>query len=44
MTTRGRSGLELWLDDPEGDEGPTPVTSHPVFAKVAPPQFYENGT
>ncbi|MGI5186525.1 hypothetical protein ACQEVI_28110 [Promicromonospora sp. CA-289599] len=43
MTTTWRSGLEQWLDDPEGDEGPAPETSHPAFAEVAPPQFYDKG-
>lgn len=43
VATTWRSGLELWLDDTEGEEGPTPETSHPAFAMVAPPQFYDEG-
>jgi uncharacterized protein YfeS len=43
VTTTWRSGLELWLDDPEGDEGPAPETSHPAFAMAAPPEFYDKG-
>lgn len=43
VTTTWRSGLELWLDDPEGDEGPAPETSHPAFVQVAPPEFYDKG-
>jgi uncharacterized protein YfeS len=38
--TSPRSGLELWLDDPEGYYGPTPETSHPAFVESAPPHFY----
>ena len=37
------SGLELWLDDPEGYYGLVPETSHPAFVEVAPPQFYDKG-
>ncbi|MFD6141638.1 hypothetical protein [Promicromonospora sp. NPDC060271] len=43
VATTWRSGLELWLDDLEGYEGPTPETSHPSFAAVAPEQFYDKG-
>lgn len=35
-----RSGLELWLDDPDGHEGPAPGTSHPAFVCSAPSHFY----
>ncbi|WP_275005899.1 hypothetical protein [Promicromonospora iranensis] len=43
MTTANRRSEALWLDDPEGGDGPTPETSHPAFARVAPPQFYDKG-
>lgn len=43
VTTTWRSGRELWLEDPEAYGDPAPETSHPAFAKVAPPEFYDKG-